>query len=85
MRSGCLHSASSRRCFAGTNILTLLFSFYTSLGLLGVGPGMLDMRANGVGALVPFDPIIAFSAIMFGLVAIGGLRLELLLNGTIVL
>jgi len=57
----------------GDNILTLLLSFYTNLGLLGVGPGMLDMRANGVGALVPFAPIIAFSAIMFGLVAIGGL------------
>jgi len=57
----------------GDNILTLLLSFYTNLGLLGVGPGMLDMRANGVGALVPFAPIIAFSAIMFSLVAIGGL------------
>jgi hypothetical protein len=57
----------------GDNILTLLLSFYTNLGLLGVGPGMLDMRANGVRALVPFAPIIAFSAIMFGLVAIGGL------------
>jgi hypothetical protein len=55
------------------NILTLLFSFYADLGLLGVGPGMLDMRANGVGALVPFATIIAFSAIMFGLAAIGGL------------
>jgi hypothetical protein len=55
------------------NILTLLFSFYANLGLLGVGPGMLDMRANGVGALVPFGTIIAFSAIMFGLAAIGGL------------
>jgi hypothetical protein len=55
------------------NILNLLFSFYTSLGLLGVGPGMLDMRANGGAALVPFALIIAFSAIMFGLVAIGGL------------
>ena len=34
---------------------------------------MLDMRANGIGALVPFAPIIAFSAILFNLVAIGGL------------
>ena len=34
---------------------------------------MLDMRANGVDALVPFVPIIAFSAILFSLVAIGGL------------
>ena len=53
-----------------SNILTLLFSLYTNLGLLGVGPGMLDMRANGIGALVPFAPIIAFSAILFNLVAI---------------
>jgi hypothetical protein len=57
----------------GDSTLTLLFSFYTNLGLLGVGPGMLDMRANSVSALVPFAPIIAFSAVMFGLVAIGGL------------
>jgi hypothetical protein len=57
----------------GDNILTLLFSFYTNLGLLGVGPGMLDMRANSVAALAPFAPIIAFSAVMLGLVAIGGL------------
>jgi hypothetical protein len=55
------------------SIFTFLFSFYTDLGLLGVGPGMLDMRSNGVGAVVPFVPIIAFSAVMFGLVAIGGL------------
>src|SRR5262249_12476498 len=57
----------------GDNILTLVFSFYTNLGLLGVGPGMLDMRANSVSALVPFAPIIAFSAITLGLLAIGGL------------
>jgi hypothetical protein len=57
----------------GSNILTLLFSFYTNLGLLGVGPGMLDMRANGADALVSFFPIIAFAAILFSLVAIGGL------------
>jgi|ERR1700730_1169981 len=56
-----------------SNILTLLFSFYTNVGLLGVGPGMLDMRANGVSALAPFAPIVAFSAILFSLVAIGGL------------
>ena len=55
-----------------TNIGTVLFSFYTNLGLLGVGPGMLDIRANGVGALVPFLPIIAFSATLFSFVAIGG-------------
>jgi len=54
-------------------ILTLFLSFYANLGLLGVGPGMLDMRANGVAAIVPFAPIIAFSAIMFGLALIGGL------------
>jgi hypothetical protein len=34
---------------------------------------MLGIRANGVGALVPFLPIIAFSAILFSFVAIGGL------------
>jgi hypothetical protein len=56
-----------------TNFLTILFSFYTNSGLLGIGPGMLDMRANGVGALVPFVPIVAFSVILFSFVAIGGL------------
>jgi hypothetical protein len=55
------------------NLLTLLFSFYANVGLLGLGPGMLDMRANGVGALVPFATIVAFSALMLGLVATGGL------------
>lgn len=56
-----------------SNVLTLLFSFYTNVGLLGVGPGMLDMRANGVDALIPFIPIIAFSSILLGLVIIGGM------------
>jgi hypothetical protein len=54
-------------------ILTFLFSLYADLGLLGVGPGMLDMRENGVAALAPYAPIIIFAAILFGLVAIGGL------------
>jgi hypothetical protein len=55
-----------------SNILTLLFSFYANLGLLGVGPGMLDLRASGLAALLPFLPIIVFSAILFGFVVIGG-------------
>jgi hypothetical protein len=55
------------------SVLTLVFSFYANLGLLGVGPGMLDMRANGISALIPFAPIIAFSVIILGFVAIGGL------------
>jgi hypothetical protein len=64
-----------------SNILTLIFSFYANLGLLGIGPGMLDMRTNGVGALVPFAPIIAFSTLLFGLVAIGGLlKIRILLG-----
>jgi len=54
-------------------ILTLFLSLYANLGLLGVGPGMLDMRANGVATLVPYAPIIAFSAVVLGLVLIGGL------------
>src|SRR5262252_1761359 len=77
-----------------TNIFTALFSFYANLGLLGLGPGMLDLRENGVGALVPFVSIIAFSAILLSLVAIGGLleirtqlgsRVMVLLIGCIVL
>jgi hypothetical protein len=56
-----------------SNLLTLLFSLYTNVGLLGVGPGMLDIRANGVGALIPFGPIIALSGLLVGLLAIGGL------------
>ena len=56
-----------------SNILTFLFSFYTNFGLLGIGPGMLDLRANGLIALVPFLPVIVFSAILFGLVVVGGL------------
>jgi hypothetical protein len=55
------------------NLLALLFSFYANIGLLGLGPGMLDIRANGVGELVPFATIVTLSALMFGLVAIGGL------------
>ena len=70
-----------------TNFATVGFSLYTNLGLLGVGPGMLDMRANGVDALLPFIPIVAFSATVFGLVAIGGfLEIRNMLTvGTIVL
>jgi hypothetical protein len=56
-----------------SNIFTLLFSFYTNAGLLGVGPGMLDLRANGIAALVPFAPVTAFSAILFSMLAIAGL------------
>lgn len=56
------------------DILTIFFSFYANLGLLGVGPGTLDLRANGVGALVPFAPIVAFSAVILGFVAFAGLR-----------
>jgi hypothetical protein len=55
------------------NGLNLLFSIYSSLGLLGVGPGMLDLRANGVAALAPFAVVTSFFAIVLGLVAIGGL------------
>lgn len=55
------------------DVLTLFFSFYANLGLLGVGPGMLDLRENGVAALVPFAPIVAFSAVILGLVALAGL------------
>ncbi len=55
-----------------TSVLTVLFSFYADVGLLGVGPGILDMRANSVAALLPFVPIVAFSTIVFGLVAIAG-------------
>ena len=54
------------------SILPLLFSFYANLGLLGVGPGMLDMRASGVDALVSFVPIITFSTIILGSVAAQG-------------
>jgi hypothetical protein len=55
-----------------TDVLTVLFSFYANVGLLGVGPGMLDMRASGVATILPYIPIVAFSATMFGFVAIGG-------------
>jgi hypothetical protein len=55
-----------------SNIFTLLFSFYANLGLLGVGPGMLDLRANGLAGLLPFLPLIVFSAILYGFVVIGG-------------
>jgi hypothetical protein len=56
-----------------TDIVTVLFAFYTNLGLLGVGPGMLDMRTNGIDALLPFIPIVTFSSAVLGLVTIGGL------------
>jgi hypothetical protein len=55
-----------------SNMLTLLFSFYANLGLLGVGPGMLDLRASGLAGLLPFLPMIIFSGIVFGMVVIGG-------------
>jgi hypothetical protein len=70
-----------------TNFLTVLFSFYANLDLLGVGPGMLDLRANAIGALVPFVPVITFSAMLFSLLTIGGLLeiRRMLGNRTIVL
>src|SRR5262249_55582571 len=57
-----------------TNFLTIIFSVYCNLGLLGVGPGMLDLRANGANALISFGPSIAFAAIILGLIAIAGFR-----------
>lgn len=56
-----------------SSFLTLVFSFYANFGLLGLGPGMLDLRANGAGALIPFAPIIACSSVILGLVAVAGL------------
>lgn len=65
-----------------SSFLTLAFSFYANFGLLGIGPGMLDLRANGVGAIVPFAPIIACSSIVLGLVAIGGMLELKTMHGT---
>ena len=56
-----------------SNLLTMLFSFYTNLGLLGLGPGVLDLRASGASALFPFVFEIAFGAILFVAIAIAGL------------
>jgi hypothetical protein len=56
-----------------SNIYTLIFAFYGNLGLLGIGPGMLDLRENGVHALVPYLPVVGASAILLGLVVIAGL------------
>lgn len=82
-----MFALGKRPALYGTDVLTVLFSFYANLNLLGIGPGMLDMRANGVGALVPFVPVIIFSAVLFSLLAIGGLLeiRRILGNRTIVL
>jgi hypothetical protein len=56
-----------------SNILTLAFSVYANVGLLGIGPGMLDIRENGAIALLTFAPIIGCSTILFGLVLLAGL------------
>ena len=56
-----------------SNISTVLFSFYGNLGLLGVGPGMVESRANGVSALTPSVPIIVAATVLFSLLAVAGL------------
>jgi hypothetical protein len=56
-----------------TNVQTLMFSFYCNSGLLGIGPGMLDMRVNGAGALAPFAIPIAICGVFLFVVAVGGL------------
>jgi len=53
--------------------LTLIFAFYTNFGLLGIGPGMLDVRAEGIRAFDGFYLNIAFSAFVLGVVAIAGI------------
>jgi hypothetical protein len=56
------------------SVSSVLFSFYANLGLLGVGPGMLDLRAHGPGALYPYLPIVVPAALVLGVVAVAGLQ-----------
>jgi hypothetical protein len=56
-----------------SDIQTIIFSSYASAGLLGVGPGMLDLRNNGATALSGYMPTLALCSLLIGLVAIGGL------------
>jgi hypothetical protein len=55
-----------------SNLQTIMFSFYANAGLLGAGPGMLDLRANGAAALSAFVPILALCSLVIGMVTIGG-------------
>jgi hypothetical protein len=56
------------------SISTFLFVFYTGFGLLGIGPGMLDLRSNGSAAIIPFAPMIGLASVVLGTLAMEGLR-----------
>ena len=56
-----------------SSIFTMLFSVYSILGLLGLGPGMLELRENGAHAIIPWLPILIPAALSLSAVAAGGI------------
>lgn len=56
-----------------SGIATLLFSFYAVFGLLGLGPGMLELRDDGWRAIVPYLPTAIFASAVLAPVAAAGL------------
>lgn len=57
-----------------SNILTLLFSGYELLGVSGLGPGRLELRAEGTAALKDWIIVVAAGASILGVGFLVGLR-----------
>jgi uncharacterized membrane protein len=59
---------------SSTTVATLLFNGYELLGLSGIGPGRLDLRANGMAALAPHAVALFVMTCVVALVLLTGLR-----------
>lgn len=64
-----LQTGAAASSVGKTSPATLAFAAYELLGFTGFGPGRLELRAQGMAALVPFLPIILFLCLVTILVA----------------
>jgi hypothetical protein len=55
-----LQTGAAASSVGKTSPATLAFAVYELLGFTGFGPGRLELRAQGMAALVPFLPLILF-------------------------
>lgn len=59
-----------------TNWQTIVFIFYEQLGFSGIGPGRLELREQGMGALRPFlPPLIVFAVLLATIYGVGFMAL----------
>lgn len=69
-----LQTGAAASSVGKTSLATIAFAAYELLGFTGFGPGRLELRAQGMVALVPFLPLILFLCLITILVATPPLR-----------